>query len=104
MRETFATTRRCVAWRCGSAPNCFSTTGDEEFDKDTMIGAWKPPTSQARDVSVQQVKDVLTGYSPGQVRGILIDGGGFQIVDDGTKTPGYFRAMFESLKNGILRG
>ena len=68
-----------------------------------MIATWKPPASQARDASVKQVSDALKAYSPGGKPGggMLIDGGGFQIVDDGSKS-GYFRAMYESLKNGYI--
>ena len=54
-------------------------------------------------MSVQQVSSALAGYTPGaKPGGLLIDGGGFQMVEDGTKTSGYFRAMYESLKNGYI--
>ena len=60
----------------------------------------QPPASQTRGESAKQVSDILRSYKPGtKPGGLLLDGGGFQIVaaDD---EKGYWRVMYESLKNG----
>jgi uncharacterized protein (DUF1499 family) len=79
---------------CGAAPNCFSTTGDEEIDRFTLIPALVPPASERQPMSA--IKEVVLGYTPGQSN---VDGGGFELVQ---ASDDYIYAQFESLKNHYI--
>ena len=70
---------------CDYAPNCFSTSGDEQH----LLEVWRPKAADAMDELLATVKS----YPPGQTG---IDGGGWRIV---SSTPSYLYVQFESLKS-----
>jgi hypothetical protein len=78
---------------CKAAPNCFSTSGDAEFDAASLIEPWVPPTSLVSEGGVsavsQVLSDVLRTYTPGQGG---IDGGGFKIVA-ANNPQGYYQVI-----------
>lgn len=82
---------------CKTSPNCFSTSGDPEFDGASLITNWHAPKGRSFQDSVTDLDQVLRGYQPGQQG---VDGGGFSIVT--VKPSGYFYAQFEALKNGYV--
>mmetsp|Transcript_5205 Transcript_5205/g.17061 ORF Transcript_5205/g.17061 Transcript_5205/m.17061 type:complete len:251 (+) Transcript_5205:50-802(+) len=78
---------------CGGAPNCFSTTPDE-VAPEHFVERWVAPKTLSRDDAIAGLRRAIQTYKPGQQG---IDGGGFLVVAD---RDGYFRVIFESLKNG----
>lgn len=80
---------------CSPGVNCFTTTGDEEFDRYYLIKPYKPSPSDAKN-PIDAIASVIASYTPGQNG---IDGGGFKII---TNTPAYLYAQFESLKNTYI--
>jgi uncharacterized protein (DUF1499 family) len=83
---------------CGAAPNCFSSTITLEDDPDHSIPAWVWPASLDQEKALDELKQVILAYEPGQ-KGV--DGGGFEIKTyDPVK--GYMYVQFESLKNGYI--
>ena len=77
---------------CDTAPNCFSSSGDESADE-RRVSLWKPkPGSNAMGELLETIK----AYPPGQAR---IDRGGFSIV---TASADYLYIQFESLKKGFI--
>mmetsp|Transcript_26732 Transcript_26732/g.59800 ORF Transcript_26732/g.59800 Transcript_26732/m.59800 type:complete len:244 (-) Transcript_26732:353-1084(-) len=86
---------------CKGAPNCFSTSGDEEFDAASLIVPWKPPSGVTLAAAAKQLEEVVAAYQPGQEG---IDGGGFKIITAPSVKPDgtYLYAQFEALKNGYI--
>jgi len=91
---------------CKSAPNCFSTTGDPEFDVGSMLQPWRPPKGYSPADTARDLEAAVRSYEPGQSG---IDGAGFSVVACGVPTaqaaPGesfYLYAQFESLKQGYV--
>uniref|UniRef100_A0A7S2S9B5 DUF1499 domain-containing protein n=1 Tax=Rhizochromulina marina TaxID=1034831 RepID=A0A7S2S9B5_9STRA len=81
---------------CKSSPNCFSTSGDPQFDVPSLITPWKPPATQSKEATVAQLLKTIESYPPGQQG---VDGGGFKVVKS---KEGYIYTQFESLKNGYI--
>ena len=83
---------------CKGAPNCFSTSGDPEFDAASIIEPWVPPSSLSKAAVAEALSEALASYKPGQGG---IDGAGFKFVTRDTQS-GYFQVQYESLKNGYI--
>lgn len=75
--------------RCDYAPNCFSTSGDENH----LLKPWKP---KAGSDAMAELMETIQAYPPGQAE---VDKGGFSII---TARPDYLYVQFESLKNGFI--
>lgn len=74
---------------CDYAPNCFSTSGDEEH----LLTLWKPKSGTD---TMAELVETIKAYPPGQAG---VDKGGFSIV---TLEPKYVYVQFESLKYGFI--
>jgi len=81
---------------CDNTVNCFSTTFVKEVDEGLhMVNPWTF-SGKSREQALQEVKEVVKAYEPGQQG---IDGGGFQVVVDSDQ--GLY-AQFESLRRGYI--
>jgi uncharacterized protein (DUF1499 family) len=74
---------------CDYAPNCFSTSGDENH----LLPLWK---AKAAGSAMSELVTTVKAYPPGQGG---VDGGGFKIV---SATPTYLYVQYESLKSGFI--
>jgi len=80
---------------CAPGANCFTTSGDTEFDRFYLLSPWVPKKGE-EDKAIEIIASIVSEYPPGQNK---IDGGGFSIIKS---TPSYFYAQFESLKNTYI--
>jgi len=79
---------------CSPGVNCFTTSGDPDFDKFYLLSPWAPPKNA--DNAIEQITAVINEYPPGQNG---IDGGGFKVIKSDSN---YVYTQFESLKNTYI--
>jgi len=76
---------------CDDAPNCFSTSGDDES---YLLMPWVPQKDGSD--AMADILETIKAYPPGQAK---VDRGGFSII---TSRPDYLYVQFESKKHGFI--